>query len=69
MFADSSDTSENQRTGISALEFYVCVCVCFKIRANLVIRATTIHAFYQCAIAPNFVIVCAATQICVDKLT
>jgi len=67
----ATDESESPRTDISVLGFYVraCVCVCSKIRTNLVTRATRIHALYLCAIAQFFAIICDATQICVDKLT
>jgi len=68
----ATDASENQRTDISVLGFYVrvCVCVCV-IRANLVIRATRIHAFYLCANTSTsfFAKFCGSTQICADKLT
>ena len=57
VFADS-----NRRIGESNDGFlYVWVlCVCFKLRAYLVIRAIRIHAFYLCMIAPFY-----AVRVCV----
>jgi hypothetical protein len=65
----ATDASENQRTDISVLGFYLRECVCCKIRANLVIRATRIHTFYLCANTLFYAIFCDSIRICADKLT
>lgn len=61
----ATDASENQRADISVLGFYVC----YKIGADLTIRATRIHALYLCANTTFCDIVCDSTQVCADKLT
>lgn len=65
----ATDASENRTTDFSVFGFYVCACVCFKLRAHLVIRAIRIHALYLCTIVPFYAVFCDVTQICADRLT